>query len=450
MERPGRVSSASSSGRSGSRKRVRSKSPTDEFRKPKDTRVSRPTCRPTTTVKSSDKDRKDQPKITNFQCKQTHKMASSEKNNGEKKPLSEFEALVLERLEKLDTKMDEINRKLDARIEVLESRVYDIEQVQDKCAKDVEKIQRQQELGEELLINNETAAKVSLEKSMSNEQYTRNFNIRIFNLEEGEKETITECEEKVLKLFNDKLNVKVPIEAIDVLHRVGKKQHTQVAHVESSVDSKNKSATQDKATPAEKNTDKNTDGQIESASALADAGQPKQDNKKQNKINSRPVIVSFLSRRVKQQVIDNRFKLKKKTKDEIPIILVEDLTKQNHALLCKAKDTEKFSSVWSRDGNIWAKQQNGVIVPIKSHADIDAPPVKLQEPAFHAGNTLRYTPKHNTRGGQRGRGFNPRRGFGYHGYGDRGLNLQNKFDILGQDNQSVVDMNSDEERNEFD
>ena len=443
MERQGHVSSASSSGRSGSRKRVRSKSPSEEFRKPKDTRVSRQlsrTNRPSLTAKTDNKDKKDQPKITNFKSKQTSKMASLDNGqNGEKKTLSEFESLVLEKLQNLGTKMEEIDKKLDIRIEKLESRVYDIEQVQDKCVKDIESIQRQQQLGEELILSNENMAKTSFDKSMSNEQYSRNFNIRIFNLEEHEKETIHECEQKVLKLFKEKLNVDVPIEAIDVLHRVGKKQYTNVAAAASNSETDTQTNVSKETTEnimdVGQSESLNTEDENESKSKSSPSKVKTGSSKKQG--NSRPVIVSFLSRRVRREVLANRFRLKKKSDGEVPIILVEDLTKQNHALLSRAKDTEKFSSVWSKDGNIYAKQQNGMIVAINSFADIDAPPIERSFGGPRRSYTPvgQYTPKHYTRGG-RSRGHYRRRGsdrfpaYGPQPYDDRGLTLQNKYDCL--------------------
>ena len=333
MERQGRVNSASSSGRSGSRKRIRSTSPTEDFRKPKDTQVSRPTSRasrPSLMVKTDGTTTKDQPKITNYKSKQTSKMAPPEKDKaGEKQTLSEFEKLVLEKLQNLESNMQEIKRKLNVRIEKLESRVHDIEQIQDKCVKDIESIQRKQQLGEELITSNENVAKISYDKSMSNEQYTRKFNVRIFNLEEHDRETISECEQKGLKLFKERLNVDVPIEAIDVLHRVGPKQHAQA---------------QDNTVNNENKTPKSVDnvGQSADASAPSSKSDSKNGpNKKQTK-SYRPIIVNFISRRKRREVLANRFRLKKKSKDEIPIILAEDLTKQNHALLCKVKMQKKL------------------------------------------------------------------------------------------------------------
>ena len=60
----------------------------------------------------------------------------------------------------------------------------------------------------------------------------------------------------------------------------------------------------------------------------------------------------------------------------------------------QSEDAEKIASVWSRDGNVYANQHNGMIVVIKSFANIDAPPIDLVPNRGKQHISGHYTPKH--------------------------------------------------------
>ena len=138
--------------RSGSRKRERSKSPTTDFKKPAKVRNSRSTCKKNSRPVVD----KEQSKITSFHSRDgvenTEKRGTGsnmadrdEANKGETlKPLSEFEKLLLEKLQGLDYKMENINKKLDDRMDHLESRMYVIEKSQDAQKKEIEEMKKQQ------------------------------------------------------------------------------------------------------------------------------------------------------------------------------------------------------------------------------------------------------------------------------------------------------------------
>ena len=394
-------SASSASSRSSSRKRDRSASPTNAS-----SESSKTFKKPHSKLhgKTSDKllpkkTKLAEPRIDQSANDKTKTNMASQEGQGEK--LSAFETQVLEQLKNLELKMDNIDSKIDKRMSVLESRVFDLEQSQDQCKNDVENLKKHQGLSEELLLQNETVAKLSQEKAFSNEQYQRNFNLRIFNVEESEQETITECENKVLKLFEEKLQVVVPIEAIDIIHRLGPKP--KKTNGGQSVD-----ANLNTSSPSKNNTNQNQLDETHGANAMP--GQNK-DNENQNKSDQnkpksyvgRPIIVSFLSRRIRREILANRSRLKKKTKDELPIIVAEDLTKQNHALFEKARYANKFSAVWTKDGIVHGKQENGLVVIIKSCADIDSPPIERQ---YTPAGYSRGNRRHRGRGG-RGRGSGP-------------------------------------------
>lgn len=125
-------------------------------------------------------------------------------------------------------------------------------------------------------------AKVADDRSNNNEQYCRNYNIRIYNLIEPENETPEECEEAVLKLFKEKLClINIVSKDLDAVHRLGKKK--------------------------KKNSDDNSDG------------------------GPRAVIVRFVSRRTRNEVISKRRLLKKKNGQTTrAVTIAEDLTKTNY------------------------------------------------------------------------------------------------------------------------
>ena len=64
---------------------------------------------------------------------------------------------------------------------------------------------------EELLSTGEVLklkAERAYHRSNENEQYSRNYNLRIYNINEPKDETPRQCEEKVLQLFHDRLGMK--------------------------------------------------------------------------------------------------------------------------------------------------------------------------------------------------------------------------------------------------
>ena len=394
--------------RSGSRKRTRSTSPSSQFKRPDDKRQARSRNKKHSSINRGNVSLSvDQSKITSFRNKDkssTDQQTNMAENQGEKINLEQqILAPILERLNLLETRMDESNKrldnkidkisqKLDERMDRMEGRIFEVEKSHDEMKVELENVKQKHSLEEDILLDNENTAKTSLHKSEANEQYLRNFNLRIFNLEESETETLAECETKVLALFREKLGVEVPIEAIDIIHRLGpKKQRAQpgknndenvIENHDSPTSNQNKTAdktneTKDVTQPELSNGSQTYAGAAatsESSNNLIENGS--KERKTKDLRPERPVIVSFLSRRLRREVYSRRFELKPKTKNERAIIIVEDLSKQNHNLLVKAKDSKKYEKVWSKDGVIFGRQVlNKAVVPLKSMSDISGPAV---------------------------------------------------------------------------
>ncbi|KAF2888286.1 hypothetical protein ILUMI_17887 [Ignelater luminosus] len=125
------------------------------------------------------------------------------------------------------------------------------------------------------------------------EQYSRLNNIRIFGMPEKQNENL---EDSVINIFQKKLNVHVPKEAIERIHRTGR-------HSEG---------------------------------------------------KTRPVI-KFLSYKTRHQVLNNKKKLKGTN-----FIVYEDLTKTRLSSLHKVQTKIGRRNTWTHDGTIFFRRDNSI------------------------------------------------------------------------------------------
>ena len=137
------------------------------------------------------------------------------------------------------------------------------------------------------------------------QQYSRRNCILIHGIPE-EREEITD--ELALDIFNNKLGLDVDLSELDRTHHLGP---TPVAD------------------------DNGTDSQEE------------------NKRKIRPIIVKFLSYRVRSKIINARKNLKCRK-----ISITEALVKSRRDLLRKAQERVGFRNAWSYDGKIFAKRNS--------------------------------------------------------------------------------------------
>ena len=470
-------SGASSRSGSTSRKRERSKTPPSDIKKFKKPQLKDTKSKNLKKTRATPVNPDGQSKITSYRDKSKTSVTTTNMADGEN--LSAFEKLVLKKLQDLTTKVDNMDRKLDDRINHLEGRVHVVEQAQDTLTSKIDDLKRQQTAGEELIMSSDMRATLSYDQSSANEQFLRNFNLRIYNVPENEKETVKECETKVLELFKDTLDVTVPLESIDLIHRVGKKQNTSNRLTEKENPNNQMPASEKQSLNESQNEStepKNTNGEKSESSQCENV---KETEQKIDSPTGRPIIVSFLSRRLRRDVLEKRAILKKKSSSKTPIMIVEDLSKVNYTLLKKARDMDKYEKAWSRDGTIYAKQSiNGLIVPIKSFQDLMSPPL-MRTNAADDTQIQHSRPLFHTRGrggsyrGQRGRkgyghardryyqgydpnfgyahayerghqGYDPKFGYGGPGPSGSGIATQNRFDGL-QNNIIDDDMKSQED-----
>ena len=178
----------------------------------------------------------------------------------------------------LNTKLDLLNDT----VESLKGDVFDLQQKNARLKAQLDQCQKRQEDMKAQVQEAVFNAKLAEERSKSNDQYSRRNNIKLFLIEESTDsfELAEKSEEKALRVFHDKLGLRyIKPEHIEAAHRVGKKV----------------------------------------------AGK------------TRPIIVKFVSRKTKQDVIKNRRKLKH---SDPKVVTVEDLTKHTQSV------SASFGSPW--------------------------------------------------------------------------------------------------------
>jgi hypothetical protein len=225
--------------------------------------------------------------------------------------LSPVEKLIMAKLDSTGGKID----KLTSVMERMEANLFVLQQENDRLKKEVAELREKgvsvQEASKAAVFRAQRA------ESMANfnEQYSRNYNLRIYFVPEPENESVHQCQETVIKLFHNKLGLKdISKKDLDAVHRLGPK-----------------------------NTGK-----------------------------TRGIIVRFVNRQTRDEVIQNRRKLKKSPNQTTPaVVIVEDLTKQNYQLYQRARMAENTQQCWTSMGKVFIKTKSGEIKRIRNQSDVE-------------------------------------------------------------------------------
>ena len=230
---------------------------------------------------------------------QTHECEISEKikdylQDFLKEMRAEFKHVCSSNEEKLTKIKDELLGSL-----------YELRGENDRLSKKVETQEKEiKDLKEEIVSLNKTND-LNREKIEENQQYGRRNNIKIYGLKEKERgENAEETMEVVVKLFNEKLGVKVEKQDIDVVHRIGRMEEGRY----------------------------------------------------------RTIVVRFVRRVVRAKVIEKRRQLKSSG-----VVIADDLSPNNAWKYRQLKETFGAKNVWSRDGKLFAVSTQGEKIAITTN-----------------------------------------------------------------------------------
>jgi hypothetical protein len=216
-------------------------------------------------------------------------------------------------MRKLCTNGDEI-AKLSRSIEEMQATILSLQIENDSLRKEIEGAKKREEGLHEQVTEAKYAAGVAVRRSNDLDQYVRRNNCRVYGMPEtgeggGEDEN---CEEKVVKLFKDKMSLNIAEKDIEACHRLGKR--------------------------------------------------------KPGVNTPRGIIVRFVSRKDRDAVLYSRRKLAKSGK-----VIVEDLTPDNYALYCKVKEDPLCVQAWTKNGNVFMKTKSDRIVLVDSPSELNSP-----------------------------------------------------------------------------
>ncbi|XP_050399971.1 uncharacterized protein LOC126817162 isoform X2 [Patella vulgata] len=203
-------------------------------------------------------------------------------------------------------KLDIVNT-INEQIRNLEKQISDITSENTKLKLQVDIITYKNNQLETELQDTKDVATLSLQRVNDLEQWTRRSSVRIYGLPDNQHESFTESINKSLDVF-DKIGVQMPPEHIGIAHRLG----------------------------------------------------PFKVGK------CRGIIVKFISRKDKFNVMKNRRNLKGSN-----ITIREDLTRINSQLLHKTLISPLAFQTWSIEGVIYAKLVNEKIIKVYQHTNIE-------------------------------------------------------------------------------
>lgn len=219
----------------------------------------------------------------------------------------------------MKTEMDNLSATFINKIGALEEKILNLESEKMKLQEEVSVLRRTNgDLFKQM--NNHSKQMASMSRAQNDiEQQGRKWNLRVFNVAEADSdqtESASDCTKKVCKVFSTMVGVPVTEDDIEVAHRTGKRLPER-------------------------------------------QGQTRK---------CRPVIVRFLSRKKKDEVLAHRRRLKGNRQK---ISISEDLTYLNYKLLTEAKNHSATLDAWSTNGKIIAKLKNGKTIRLEITDDVD-------------------------------------------------------------------------------
>ena len=201
----------------------------------------------------------------------------------------ELKSEVQKLYDSFDKAFKDYKQEVTDKLDHFETRLYEAERRFDKVESDNEDLKMENERLKDRVQN--------MERDMNDlEQYGRRWNLRVFGVEESKSESTGEVTQKVCNLFTDKLGIKTTAADLEACHRTGSLE------------------------------------------------------KARHSKKTRPVIVRFMNRSLRDALLKKRQVLKGSG-----VSVGEDLTKYNADLSKAAFKHEAVSSSYSINGKIFVK-----------------------------------------------------------------------------------------------
>jgi hypothetical protein len=221
-----------------------------------------------------------------------------------KDDIKELRDGVRSEMVKVRDELEKVSEAMKERCEQLESRLFDVEQTLDKVLEENQNLKKE---NEEL--------KETMTKTRSDlndlEQYGRRWNLRLFNVNEKQGETVDDAVRKACMVFTDLIGVPTTADDLEACHRVGR------------------------------------------------VGEP--ERKK-----GRAILVRFKNRALRDKILANRKNLKGKK-----VSVGEDLTQENARLSNAAFKHSASMQSWTVNGKVFAKLKNGQTVRVRYGSDVN-------------------------------------------------------------------------------
>ncbi|KAL8594528.1 hypothetical protein ACOMHN_028882 [Nucella lapillus] len=224
---------------------------------------------------------------------------------------------INERLESLSAKSEVVEMRAEVKdltdmfkekIEGIEGRLLDVECKIDNLESGSRNAKKFNKGLKNMVTQCDSHLKQCEKEQNDLQQYSRRWNLRVYRVPEQTKETAGDCVDKVVKIVNEGVGVKLTQGDVEVAHRTGHQSGKQ----------------------------------------------------------ARPIIVRFFDRRKRDEILQNRRNLKNKG-----TVIGEDFTYANNQLSKRAMEHSLTMSVWSSNGRILAKIKNGRILRLHIYMDLD-------------------------------------------------------------------------------
>ena len=240
---------------------------------------------------------------------------------------------------KPDSSNNDSTMELTLQLQQLEGELFETRALVDKHAIDIKHLRDSNVLLAGQLQEERYQSQTLIHALNSQEQYSRRNNVRIFGIADTVRnESAAASEDLALTVFNKKLGLDIRPEDVQIAHRTGR----------------------------------------------------------YTALSTRSIIVQFVSRKAKKDVIGNRKKLRGSG-----VSIAEDLTPSNVRRLSAIKSLDCVVQSWSFEGKLFAKNKNGHVKEVLARDLLteklfEYPPSNssLKKPApTHMDQT---TPKHNS------------------------------------------------------